>query len=163
MIIAYYTDKEKYLQKDDYRKDFEVNSLKELINKIKTNDETILIKAKKEDIFEFKFKSGLVGDFEYEIISDKVEFNEQSIIQDLYELNKGIRDYVKYLVRPKLQDRIGKTVYLTKDKDIKETIMKNSNDLAIEVNELMEFHNKVLKNDKSYIVRLMFDGSEVDI
>ena len=162
MIIAYYMDNEKYLQKDDYKKNFEVNSLKELISKIKNNNETILIKAKKEDIFEFQFKSGIVGDFEYEIISDKVEFNEQSIIQDLYELNKGIRNYVKYSVRTELQDRIGKIVYLTKNKDIKEYIMKNSNDLAIEVNELREFHNKVMSNDKSYIVKLMFDGSEVE-
>ena len=43
MIMAFFTENEKYLQKGDYRKDFNVNSISELISNIKVK-ENILIK-----------------------------------------------------------------------------------------------------------------------
>lgn len=161
MIVAYFTKNEKYLEKGDYRKDFDANSIAELVSNIKVK-EPVLIKAKSRDIFDFKYNNHIDGDFDFEIIEDDNSFNKQTIVEDLKSLHTGKKTYICYSVKPELQDRIGKIVYLTKDKDIKEYIMKNSNDLAIEVSELREFHNKVLKNDKSYIVKLMFDGSEVD-
>ena len=161
MIVAYFTENEKYLKKGDYRKDFDANSIAELVSNIKVK-ELVLIKAKSRDIFDFKYNNHIDGDFDFEIIEDDNSFNKQTIVEDLKSLHTGKKTYVCYSVKPELQDRIGKIVYLTKNKDIKEYIMKNSNDLAIEVSELKEFHNKVLKNDKGYIVKLMFDGSEVD-
>ena len=162
MIVAYYTNKEKYLQKENYRKDFDVNSLEELIKQIKV-DEPILIMAKKQDVFDFKFKSKIDGNFDYKIISDENDFNEETICRDLSELHRGLKDYVKYSVKPELQDKIGKVVYLTKDRDIRDYILKNTNDLAIEVSQLGEFHHKVLSNGDitKYLVKLMFDGNEV--
>ena len=96
-----------------------------------------------------------------EVAQDIVELGD--ISSDLLALHTGKKTYICYSVKPELQDRIGKVVYLTKDRDIKEYIMKNSNDLAIEIGELKEFEQKVMSNDKGYILRLMFDGSEVDI
>ena len=52
MITAYFTKTTKYLQKDDYRKDFDVTTLADLIGKIKVK-EPVLIKASSKDIFDF--------------------------------------------------------------------------------------------------------------
>lgn len=163
MIVAYFSKNLKYLQKNNYKKGFpNVNSIAELISNIKVK-EPVLIKAKSRDIFDFKYNNHIEGDFDFEIIEDDNSFNEQTIVEDLKSLHTGKKTYICYSVKPELQDRIGKVVYLTKDRDIKEYIMKNSNDLAIEIGELKEFEQKVMNDDKGYLISLMFDGSEVNI
>ena len=49
MITAYFTQDEKYLEKGDYRKNFDVNSIAELVSNIKVK-EPVLIKANSKDI-----------------------------------------------------------------------------------------------------------------
>ena len=93
MITAYFTKTTKYLQKDDYRKDFDVTTLADLIGKIKVK-EPVLIKASSKDIFDFKFKSGIVGEFDYEILQDSLPLTTDIATTDIQNLLQGKVNYV---------------------------------------------------------------------
>ena len=119
MIIAYYTENEKYLQKDDFRKDFKVNSLEELIDKIKVKDK-VLIKASKKDIFDFKFNLPITDAdiYEYEILKKKVEtepiFDYNSVEID----RKENVAYGVYSVNEKWHKILGKEIYFCQNNEL---------------------------------------------
>ena len=163
MIIAYFTEKEKYLQKGDYRKDFEVNSIAELVSKIKIS-EPVLIKAKKKDIFEFKFKSKVEGEFEFEILSDLLELNEDIVNQDLNKLYEGISDYVIYSVKPEWQNILGKIVYLVKDRELQRNIVDKQDIFAFLPEDLCDLVQGLREKGEipeKVLLKCFFDGKEV--
>ena len=164
MIIAYYTEAEKYLQKDDYRKDFDVDSLEELVSYIKSK-EHIVIKAKKQDIFDFKFKSKIDGDFEYVILGDCVSLTDKIIQQDLKELSNGTTDYVKYSVKSELQKILGKHVYLVKDRDLKDKFLEKGSEFVFVIDDIAELVNSLKKSgeiSQKVLLKQFFDGREVE-
>lgn len=150
MIIAYFTEKQKYLQKDDYRKDFDVNSLAELIGKIKVK-EPILIKANSKDIFDFKFKSGTEGEFEYEVVSDILSLTPDTVRSDLQGLRSGTLNYVAY--KPKNKDLLGKKCYLVANRDWQKWFIKKD-DMALTLDDIKDL-------DFKKVVKIMFDGKEI--
>ena len=150
MITAYFTEKQKYLQKDDYRKDFDVSSLAELIGKIKVK-EPVLIKANSKDIFDFKFKSGIEGDFEYEAVSDILPLTPDIAKSDIQSLYNGTCNYVVY--RPKNKDLLGEKCYLVANRDWQKWFIKKG-DMALTLDDLKDL-------DFKKVVKIMFDGKEI--
>ena len=150
MITAYFTEKQKYLQKDGYRKDFDVSSLAELIGKIKVK-EPVLIKASSKDIFDFKFKSGIEGEFEYEVVSDILSLTPDTVRSDLQGLRLGTLNYVVY--KPKNKDLLGEKCYLVANRDWQKWFIKKG-DMALTLDDLKDL-------DFKKVVKIMFDGKEV--
>lgn len=163
MITAYYTKKEKYLQKGDYRKDFDVDSLIDLIGKIRIK-EPVLIKAKSKDVFDFKFNNEIDGEFEYEIIEDILTLTEDIVTQDLDNLFKGITDCVKYAVKPEWQSVLGKVVYLVNSRELQRNIIDKQGIFAFMSCDIAELRNGLTKNGEipqGLLVKCMFDGKEI--
>lgn len=150
MITAYFTEKQKYLQKDNYRKDFDVNSLAELIGKIKVK-EPVLIKASSKDIFDFKFKSGIEGEFEYEVVSDILSLTSDIVRSDLQGLCSGTLNYVVY--KPKNKDLLGEKCYLVTNRQWQKWFIKKGN-IALTLDDIKDL-------DFKKVVKIMFDGKEV--
>ena len=150
MITAYFTEKQKYLQKDDYRKDFDVSSLAELIGKIKVK-EPVLIKANSKDIFDFKFKSGIEGEFEYEVVSDILALTPDIVHSDLQGLRSGTLNYVAY--KPKNKDLLGEKCYLVANRQWQKWFIKKG-DMALTLDDIKDL-------DFKKVVKIMFDGKEI--
>ena len=151
MITAYFTEKQKYLQKDDYRKNFDVSSLAELIGKIKVK-EPVLIKANSKDIFDFKFKSGIEGEFEYEVVSDILSLTSDIVRSDLQGLLSGTLNFVAY--KPKNIDLLGQKCYLVANRDWQKWFIKKG-DMALTLDDLKDL-------DYKKVVKIMFDGKEIE-
>lgn len=154
MIIAYFSETQKYLQKDDYRKDFEVNNLIELISKIKVK-EPILIKSTKEEIDNFKVFNLFEGDFKYEIISGVIPLTSEIVSSDLNRLARGEIGHVLYKTKSENADLLGNKVYIVADKRKQRYFIQNKGVLALTLDDLKE------KVDIKKVVELMFNGKEV--
>ena len=151
MITAYFTKTTKYLQKDDYRKDFDVSSLAELIGKIKVK-ESVLIKASSKDIFDFKFKSGIECEFEYEVVSDILSLTPDIVRSDLQGLRSGTLNYVVY--KPKNKDLLGDKCYLVANRQWQKWFIKKG-DMALTLDDIKDL-------DFKKVVKIMFDGKEIE-
>lgn len=154
MIVAYFSDTKKYLQKDDYRKEFEVNNLIELISKIKVK-EPVLIKSTKEEIDNFKVFNLFEGDFKYEIISGVIPLTSEIISSDLNKLARGEIGHVLYKTKSENADLLGNKVYIVADKRKQQYFIQNKGVLALTLDDLKE------KVDIKKVVELMFNGKEV--
>lgn len=154
MIVAYFSETQKYLQKDDYRKDFEVNNLIELISKIKVK-EPILIKSTKEEIDNFKVFNLFEGDFKYEIINEVIPLTSEIVSSDLNRLARGEIGHVLYKTNSENTDLLGNKVYIVADKRKQQYFIQNKGVLALTLDDLKE------KVDIKKVVELMFNGKEV--
>lgn len=163
MIVAYYTKDKKYLQKDNYKKDFQANSIEELIGNIKIKDK-VLIKAFSKDIIDFKFNSTIKGDFEFEILEELQPFDETVINQDIQALYNGVTSYIKYSVKPEWQDKLGKFVYLIKDNEEQRKIVEINNCFAFTPYDLSEVKESLEKYGDirgAVLLRCFFNGKDV--
>lgn len=154
MIVAYFSETQKYLQKDDYKKEFEVNNLIELIGKIKVK-EPVLIKSTKEEIDNFKVFNLFEGDFEYEIISGVIPLTSEIISSDLNRLARGDIGHVLYKTKSENVDLLGNKVYIVADKIKQQYFIQNKGVLALTLDDLKE------KVDIKKVVKVMFDGKEI--
>ena len=154
MIVAYFSETQKYLQKDDYRKDFEVNNLIELISKIKVK-EPILIKSTKEEIDNFKVFNLFEGDFKYEIINEVIPLTSEIVSSDLNRLARGEIGHVLYKTKSENAELLGNKVYIVADKRKQQYFIQNKGVLALTLDDLKE------KVDIKKVVELMFNGKEV--
>lgn len=154
MIVAYFSETQKYLQKDDYKKEFEVNNLIELISKIKVK-EPVLIKSTKEEIDNFKVFNLFEGDFEYEIISGVIPLTSEIVSSDLNRLARGEIGHVLYKTKSENADLLGNKVYIIADKRKQQYFIQNKGVLALTLDDLKE------KVDIKKVVELMFNGKEV--
>ena len=155
MIVAYFSETQKYLQKDDYKKEFEVNNLIELIGKIKVK-EPVLIKSTKEEIDNFKVFNLFEGDFEYEIISGVIPLTSEIISSDLNRLARGDIGHVLYKTKSENVDLLGNKVYIVADKIKQQYFIQNKGVLALTLDDLKE------KVDIKKVVKVMFDGKEIE-
>ena len=154
MIIAYFSDTKKYLQKDDYKKEFEVNNLIELISKIKVK-EPVLIRATQEEINNFKVFDLFEGDFKYEIINEIIPLTSEIISSDLNRLARGEIGHVLYKTNSENAELLGNKVYIVADKRKQQYFIQNKGVLALTLDDLKE------KVDIKKVVELMFNGKEV--
>ena len=154
MIIAYFSDTKKYLQKDDYKKEFDVNNLVELVSKIKVK-EPILIRATKEEIDNFKVFSLLDGDFTYEVINDVIPLTSDIVSADLQKIRNGELSHVLYKTKAENRDLLGDKVYIVDTKARQQYFIQNKGVLALTLDDLKE------KVNLSKVVELMFNGKEV--
>lgn len=154
MIVAYFSDTKKYLQKDDYKKEFKVNNLIELISKIKVK-EPILIKSTKEEIDNFKVFNLFEGDFKYEIINEVIPLTSEIVSSDLNKLARGEIGHVLYKTKSENADLLGNKVYIVADKRKQQYFIQNKGVLALTLDDLKE------KVDIKKVVELMFNGKEV--
>lgn len=154
MIVAYFSETQKYLQKDDYRKDFEVNNLIELISKIKVK-EPVLIKSTKEEIDNFKVFNLFEGDFKYEIINEVIPLTSEIVSSDLNRLARGEIGHVLYKTKSENAELLGNKVYIVADKRKQQYFIQNKGVLALTLDDLKE------KVDIKKVVELMFNGKEV--
>ena len=154
MIVAYFSETQKYLQKDDYRKDFEVNNLIELISKIKVK-EPILIKSTKEEIDNFKVFNLFEGDFKYEIINEVIPLTSEIVSSDLNRLARGEIGHVLYKTKSENAELLGNKVYIVADKRKQQYFIQNKGVLALTLDDLKE------KVDIKKVVELMFNVKEV--
>lgn len=154
MITAYFTKTTKYLQKDDYRKDFDVSSLADLISKIKVK-EPILIKASSKDIFDFKFKSGIKGEFDYEILQDFLPLTTDIATTDIQNLLQGKVNYVLYQVADKYQKMLGEQCYLVNNVHWQNYFLDKKGVMALTLNDLKNLNLKT-------VVKIMLNGKEID-
>lgn len=154
MIVAYFSETQKYLQKDDYKKEFEVNNLIELISKIKVK-EPILIKSTKEEIDNFKVFNLFEGDFKYEIINEVIPLTSEIVSSDLNRLARGEIGHVLYKTKSENAELLGNKVYIVADKRKQQYFIQNKGVLALTLDDLKE------KVDIKKVVELMFNGKEV--
>ena len=154
MITAYFTETQKYLQKDDYRKDFDVSSIEELVSKIKVS-EPILIKASSKDIFDFKFKSKIQGQFEYEVVGDIIKLTPNTAKSDIETLYNGTCSYVAYKPKDKYKDLLGDKCYIVADK-IKQKYFVQKGNLALTLDDLKQ------PIDFAKVVKIVFEGKEIE-
>lgn len=106
MITAFFTPYYKFLQKDKYLKFFnDVNSLNDLIDKIKVEDK-INIYAYSKDIIKFQFKNTR-ADVDYVFLTNDVVFDEYINEGNKVKI-KVSADYVKY---------IGEYIYIIQNRD----------------------------------------------
>lgn len=154
MIVAYFSDTKKYLQKDDYRKDFEANNLIELISKIKVK-EPVLIKSTKEEIDNFKVFNLFEGDFKYEIINEIIPLTSEIVSSDLNRLARGEIGHVLYKTKFENAELLGNKVCIVADKRKQQYFIQNKGVLALTLDDLKE------KVDIKKVVELMFNGKEV--
>ena len=154
MIIAYFSDTKKYLKKDDYKKEFKVDNLIELVSKIKVK-EPVLIRATKEEIDNFKVFNLLDGDFKYEIINEVIPLTSEIVSSDLNKLARGEIGHVLYKTKSENADLLGNKVYIVADKRKQQYFIQNKGVLALTLDDLKE------KVDIKKVVELMFNGKEV--
>ena len=164
MIVAYYTKDKKYLQKDNYVKEFQANSIEELIGNIKIKDK-VLIKASAKDIFNFKYNSHNNGSYEFEILQDLSVFDETVVKKDLEALYNGVSSYIKYSVKPEWQEKLGKFVYLVKDNEMQRKIVENNDCFAFTPDDLSEVKESLEKYGDirgAVLLRCFFNGKDVN-
>lgn len=149
MITAYYTKDLKYLQKGAYKKIFEVDSIAELLSKIKVQDK-ILVKAVSKDIFNFKFNTNtdLQGlDIDFEVINE-VE-NVENPIFDYASIERDYESevsYAKYSVAKNWQYLLGDEVYFCRERNMQLYLVKTYKRLCFLFTDLMEVKNGLLKD-----------------
>lgn len=154
MIIAYFSDTKKYLQKDNYKKEFDVSNLVELVSKIKIK-EPVLIRATQEEINNFKVFNLLDGDFTYEVINDVIPLTSDIVNSDLQKIRNGEISYVLYKTKAENRDLLGDKVYIVDTKKRQQYFIQNKGILALTLDDLKE------KVNLSKVVELMFNGKEV--
>ena len=149
-IVAYFTENEKYLEKGDYRKDFDVNSIAELVSNIKVK-EPVLIKANSKDIFDFKFNTNpkFEGDFDFEVLKseESVEvpvFDYQKVQQDA----KNDVSYALYDVNEKYHNLLGKEIYFCKDRAIQLFLVKDRDVCTFMYEDWRELKKNVLEKNE---------------
>ena len=150
MIVAYFTENEKYLEKGDYRKDFDANSIAELVSNIKVK-EPVLIKANSKDIFDFKFNTNpkIEGNFDFEVLKteESVEvpiFDYQKVQQDA----KNDVSYALYGVNEKYHNILGKEIYFCKDRAIQLFLVKDRDICTFLYSDWRELKDNILKNNE---------------
>lgn len=153
MITAYYTDTKKYLQKDNYIKHFDVNSLDELVKHIKIDDD-ILIKANSADILKFKLKNKNKN-ISYQIIHDVEPLTKDTVNNDLTLLEQGLKSYIIY--KPKNTALYGERVYLTKDMATCSHLNKTGKYLAVCISQLKD----MVSNPQKIMLQNTFLGKVI--
>ena len=151
MITAYFTLKEKYLSKDDYRKDFEVDTIEELLSKIKI-DEEILLKSDKKHILEFLLKN------KNEKI--KTEIVEELPILD-FNANYDFDGHLKLRVPKKWQALLGNTIHIVKDIKEASTIFWEKDEFAFPIKSLSIVKRDVLNGEISVELLRFILGDEM--
>lgn len=149
MITAYFTNTLKYLEKGNYRKEFDVNSIIELIDKIKAKNEKILIKAKSKDIFDFKFNYGDENEdiYEYDFLPDKPVFGKNPVENILQHFIESKADFMDYSVIDMWQDKLGKLIFICNSKEKKDEILNENVYLAFLPPDLEELQNGMIKEN----------------
>ena len=150
MIVAYFTEDEKYLEKGDYRKDFDANSIAELVSNIKVK-EPVLIKASSKDIFDFKFNTNpkIEGDFDFEVLK-----SEESIEVPIFDYQKVQQDakndvsYALYEVNEKYHNLLGKEIYFCKDRAIQLFLVKDRDVCTFMYEDWRELKKNVLQKNE---------------
>lgn len=136
MIIVYFNEKEKYLKKDNYIKNFDVDTIEELLTKIKIEDDIKII-ARSKDILQFKLKNPKFK-AQFEIIGNVQKINNDIVKTDLELLKSGLKDYILYSPRGEYKNIFGEKVYLTKNKEICDKLNQQGQYLAISLDQLKE-------------------------
>ena len=154
MIIAYFSDTKKYLQKDDYKKEFDVSNLIELISKIKVK-EPVLIRSTQDEINNFKVFNLLDGDFTYEVINDVIPLTSDIVSSDLQKIKNGEISHVLYKTKAENRALLGDKVYIVDTKTRQQYFIQNKGVLALTLDDLKE------KVNLSKVVELIFNGKEV--
>lgn len=150
MIVAYFTENEKYLKKGDYCKDFDVNSIAELVSNIKVK-EPVLIKANSKDIFDFKFNTipKIEGDFDFEVLK-----SEESVEMPVFDYQKVQQDakndvsYALYEVNEKYHNLLGKEIYFCKDRVIQLYLVKEKDICSFIYSDMNELKKNVLEKNE---------------
>lgn len=150
MIVAYFTENEKYLEKGDYRKSFDVSSIAELVSNIKVK-EPVLIKASSKDIFDFKFNTNpkIEGDFDFEVLKTEETleipvFDYQKVQQDV----KNDVSYALYEVSEKYQNLLGKEIYFCKDRAIQLFLVKDRDVCTFMYEDWRELKKNILEKNE---------------
>lgn len=139
MIIAYFTLKEKYLSKDDYRKDFEVDTIEELLSKIKVNDE-ILLKSDKKHLLEFVLKN--------KNSKIKTEIVEELPVLD-FNASYNFEGYLKLQVPKEYQELLGNIIHIVNTFDESSKIFWEKDEFAFTIDSLPILKRDVLNNEIS--------------
>lgn len=166
MIVAYFTENEKYLKKGDYRKDFNVNSITELVSNIKVK-EPVLIKANSKDIFDFKFNTNpkIEGDFDFEVLK-----SEESIEVPIFDYQKVQQDakndvsYALYPVNEKWHNLLGKEIYFCKDRAIQLFLVKDRDVCTFLYDDWRELKKNVLEKNEIgelLVAKMFFTDEEI--
>lgn len=147
MIIAYYTRSLKYLQKDNYKKTFDVNSITELLNKIKIKDK-VLIKASSKDIFDFKFssdKKNIDFDIDYVALNEEESIEKPIFDYDMVEQDyKNDVAYALYPVAENWQHILGKEIYFCRDRAIQLYLVKEKDICTFLYSDMEKLKNDIL-------------------
>lgn len=155
MITAYYSKNKKYLKKGDYKKEFDdVQSLQELIKKVKTK-EKISIYAGSKDIIDFKLYSNVTGSFEFHVLKQIIPLTQDILQQDIQELQTGQKKYVRYV--PKNQTLWGKEVYIVSDLREYKKIKQTTQHVVIPLKDI----NNALEKPQEYIIKHIFNAKNV--
>ena len=153
MIIAYYTETKKYLQKGEYIKHFnDVKSLSELLSKIKTS-EKVLVKSTSKEILKSKI-TNKIDNVDYEILTEIEPITIDSILADLESLKQGKKKYIIY--HPKDTKMFGEKVYLTNSDIICKKINRQSKYLSLTINQLEE----AITNPSLLVLKNVFGGEQ---
>ena len=151
MITAFFTPYYKFLQKDNYLKFFnDVESLSDLINKIKVEDK-IKIYARSKDIIRFQF-GNVNSDIEYEFLEDNYFF-EKFINED---------DRVKVKVKAEWQDILGRYIYFLQDRELQRQIVEDLDLCAFQATDMNKLVNDIKQHNKigKLLVHKMFFTDE---
>ena len=152
MITAFFTPYYKFLQKDNYLKFFnEVESLNDLIGKIKIEDK-IVIYAHSKDIIQFQFGNSNPN-IEYVFLEDDILFENY--------INQG--DRVKAKVKNNLRYILGKYIYLVQDREELMKIVEDIDLCAFQATDINELINNLIKNKEigEKLVGKMFFTDEI--
>lgn len=134
MITAFFTPYYKFLQKGNYLKFFDVETLSDLIDKIKVEDK-VTIYARSKDIIKFQFKNTL-SNVECVFLEDDILFDGL--------FNQG--DKVRAKVKECWQNLLGKTVYLVQDREELLKTVEAVDLLAFQATDINELKNNLINN-----------------
>lgn len=154
MITAFFTPYYKFLQKDNYLKFFnEVESLNDLIDKIKVEDK-IKIYAHSKDIIKFQFNN-TNSNVEYEFLEDG----------DIFEKIINSCGMVKGIVKQEWRYALGSFVYFVQDRDMQVKVVNDYDVLAFQPTDINELSQGLLR-DRSIndllVYKLFFTDKEIE-
>ena len=158
MIMAFYTQYCKFLQKDNYIKYFsEVNSLQELIDKIKVEDK-IKIYAHSKDIIRFQF-------FNTNTIADS-NINYQFLEEDrIFSEFIDVGDSVCAIVKEEWQKVLGEKVYFVQDRDKQMKLVAEKDVLVFQFTDLVELVGNLFNFGdigKNIVIKMNFTDKEIE-
>lgn len=137
MITAFFTSYYKFLQKDSYLKFFnEVESLNDLIDKIKIEDE-IKIYAHSRDIIKFQF-GNTNPNVEYIFLEDGALFDEC--------VNEN--ELVKARVKECWRSLLGENIYLVQDREKQIQLINDLDLCAFQATDINELKNNLVNNNE---------------